>query len=418
MERHLRADLSPGAGPGLSPAGPAEAQAAARRHFPAGPPPLSLYVHLPWCVRKCPYCDFNSHQAAEPLPEQAYVDALLADLDSQWHEFGAVACPPARPLQSIFIGGGTPSLFSGMAIARLLEGVRGSRELATDAEITLEANPGAVDTGHFAAYRRAGVNRLSIGVQSLSARHLGALGRIHDPAQVRAAVATARAVGFENINLDLMFGLPEQSLAAAGADLDAVIALEPEHISYYQLTLEPNTAFAHAPPQTPCHDTLDAMQEQGIARLATAGYLRYEVSAFARDGRRCRHNLNYWRFGDYLGIGAGAHGKLTDAASGVVLRRTARRSPGAYLASSPKESRRSLLDDVDLVLEFALNALRLTEGVEASLFTARTGLPAARLAAARARMTAAGLLEPDASRLVATPLGQRFLNDLVAGFAE
>jgi len=418
MERHLRADLPPGAGPGLIPADSVEAATGGRRHFPAGPPPLALYVHLPWCMRKCPYCDFNSHQAADPLPEQAYVDALLADLDAQWHELGVGDCLPPRPLQSIFIGGGTPSLFSGTAVARLLDGVRGVCALAADVEITLEANPGAIDAGHFAAYRRAGVNRLSIGVQSLSARHLEALGRIHDPAQARAAVATARAAGFENINLDLMFGLPGQDLAEAAADLEALIALEPAHISYYQLTLEPNTAFARAPPQMPSHDSLDAMQEQGIARLAVAGYARYEVSAFARDGRRCRHNLNYWRFGDYLGIGAGAHSKLTDIATGGVRRRVARRSPRAYLASLHNESSRSLLDDVDLVLEFALNALRLTDGVEASLFTARTGLPAARLSTARSQMEAIGLLEPDPSRLVATPLGQRFLNDLVAGFAE
>jgi oxygen-independent coproporphyrinogen-3 oxidase len=341
------------------------------------------------------------------------VDALLADLDAQ-----RVPVAARRPLQSIFIGGGTPSLFSGTAVARLLDGVRARCELAADAEITLEANPGTVDAGHFAAYRRAGVNRLSIGVQSLSAGHLEALGRIHDPAQARDAVATARAAGFDNINLDMMFGLPGQSIAAARADLDALIALEPEHISYYQLTIEPNTAFAHTPPQTPNHDTLDAMQEQGIARLAAAGYARYEVSAFARDGRRCRHNLNYWRFGDYLGIGAGAHGKLTDTATGEVYRRTSTRSPRTYLASADKQSSRFRLDDADLVLELALNALRLTEGVEATLFTARTGLPATRLEPARSRALADGLLEPAPDRLVATPLGLRFLDDLVAGFGE
>jgi oxygen-independent coproporphyrinogen-3 oxidase len=385
---------------------------AAGRQFAAGPPPLALYVHLPWCVRKCPYCDFNSHAADRALPEQAYVDALLSDLDDQ------LGSPAARrPLVSVFIGGGTPSLFSGAAIGRLLDGVRARCELADDVEITLEANPGAVDAGHFHGYRQAGVNRLSIGVQSLSAGHLDALGRIHDPAQARAAVTAARAAGFDNINLDMMFGLPGQSVQEAGADLDALIALAPEHISYYQLTLEPNTAFAHAPPNVPDEDALDAMQQQGTARLAGAGFGRYEVSAYARAGRRCRHNCNYWRFGDYLGIGAGAHGKLTDSRSGRVERRTVHRSPPVYLARTDKLSSRRELDDADLVLEFALNALRLVDGVDIALFTAHTGLPAERLGPARARLEAAGLLRPRQERLAATPLGQRFLNDVVAGFA-
>jgi len=383
-----------------------------RRWFPAGAPPLALYVHLPWCVRKCPYCDFNSHRVTGPLPEDAYLDALFADLDGQ-----RGAAVTERAISSIFIGGGTPSLFSGAAIARLLDGIRARCTLSAAAEITLEANPGAVDVGHFRAYREAGVNRLSIGVQSLSAVHLQALGRIHDPQQARAAVAAARLAGFENINLDMMFGLPLQTLTEARADLDALLALAPEHISYYQLTLEPNTAFAHAPPPVPDHDSLDAMAEQGAEHLAAAGYGRYEVSAYARDGRRCRHNLNYWRFGDYLGIGAGAHGKLTDVTTGTVERRSGKRSPTAYLARPQQAGGRRHLDDADLVLEFALNALRLVDGVETALFTARTGLPPERLAAARARLTRAGLLAPAPERLAATALGQRFLNDLVAGFA-
>ncbi|MBK1633031.1 YggW family oxidoreductase [Thiohalocapsa halophila] len=412
MECHLGADLSAGAGSGVSGTG-AHAAAVGQRRLTAGAPPLALYVHLPWCPRKCPYCDFNSHRASEPLPEDAYVDALLADLDAQ---LGAPAA--CRGLISIFIGGGTPSLFSGAAVARLLAGIRSRCALAPDAEITLEANPGTVDAGHFRAYRAAGVNRLSIGVQSLSAAHLDALGRIHDPEQARAAVAAARAAGFENINLDMMFGLPRQTPAEARADLDALIALAPEHISYYQLTLEPNTAFAHRPPPVPDHDSLDAMAEAGAARLAAAGYGRYEVSAYARDGYRCRHNLNYWRFGDYLGIGAGAHGKLTDVATGAVVRRSNKRSPADYLARPSKPATRCDLSDADLVLELAMNALRLVDGVESALFAARTGLPPSRLASARARLTAAGLLEPAPERLAATPLGQRFLNDLVAGFAE
>lgn len=413
MERDRRADLSQGAGRDLSER-PAPADAAARhRHFPAGPPPLALYVHLPWCVRKCPYCDFNSHAAPAALPADDYVSALLRDLDAR------LAAPAARrPIVSVFIGGGTPSLFSGTAIARLLDGIRARCTLADDAEITLEANPGTVDAGHFAAYRAAGVNRLSIGVQSLSAEHLTALGRIHDPAQARRAVTVARAAGFDNVNLDMMFGLPRQTLAQARADLDALIALVPEHISYYQLTLEPNTAFAHTPPPVPDDDLLDAMQEQGIAQLAAAGYARYEVSAYARSGRRCRHNLNYWRFGDYLGVGAGAHGKLTDTDTGAVERRSSKRSPTDYLADPDKPSTRALLDDADLVLEFALYALRLLDGVDAALFTAHTGLPPERLEPARAHAVAAGLLEPDPARLAATPLGLRFLNDLLGGFAE
>jgi oxygen-independent coproporphyrinogen-3 oxidase len=387
--------------------------ATARRHFPAGPPPLALYVHLPWCVRKCPYCDFNSHRSPATLPADDYVTALLADLDDQRRQPAA-----QRAIQSVFIGGGTPSLFPGAAVARLLAGVRDRCDLADAAEITLEANPGTIDAGHFAAYRAAGVNRLSIGVQSLSETHLGALGRIHGPAEARRAVAIAREAGFDNINLDMMFGLPRQTLADASADLEALLAIEPEHISYYQLTLEPNTAFARAPPAVPDHDTLDAMQEQGIARLNAAGYRRYEVSAYARPERRCQHNLNYWRFGDYLGIGAGAHGKLTDVTTGRIERRTALRSPTAYLAHGDNESSRRSLDDSDLVLEFALNALRLTAGVNTRLFAARTGLPVERLAASRARMAEAGLLAPSLHRLEPTALGQRFLDDLVTGFAE
>ncbi len=421
MERPLGAGLSSGAGSGLNSTdlggrvagdnGPADGPLRAARYLD-DPPPLALYVHLPWCVHKCPYCDFNSHRLAAALPERAYVDALLADLDAQ------VAAPAAaRPLVSVFLGGGTPSLFSGAALRRLLDGIRTRCDLVPGAEITLEANPGAGDAGHFRAYRQAGVNRLSIGVQSLSAPQLRALGRIHDPSQARAAVAAARAAGFENINLDMMFGLPGQDLAAARADLDALMALNPEHLSYYQLTLEPNTAFAHAPPSLPDDDILDAMQEHGVERLAAAGFRRYEVSAYARPGRRCRHNLNYWRFGDYLGIGAGAHGKLTNVDAGVVERRANRLSPAAYLAAPEMPSSHRRLGDDDLVLEFALNALRLLGGVEVALFTARTGLRADRLASARARLTAAGLLQPRPARLAATPLGQRFLNDVVAAFA-
>ena len=424
MERDRRVDLSSGARSDLSPVlltgpeshrdGGGEGDGTGRC-FATGPPPLSLYVHLPWCVRKCPYCDFNSHAAGQQIPERRYLDALLADLDTQLGLSDA-----DRPLCSVFIGGGTPSLFSGKAIGRLLDGIRHRCPLGADAEITLEANPGAVDAGHFDAYLRAGVNRLSIGVQSLSAPHLNALGRIHDPGQALAAHAVARRAGFGNINLDMMFGLPRQSMTQARDDLARLIDLQPEHVSYYQLTLEPNTAFAHSPPPVPDDDQLCDMQEQGMALLAAAGYRRYEVSGYARPYRRCLHNLNYWRFGDYIGIGAGAHGKLTDVASGAVERRTRRRHPDAYMGmASGADSRissRSRLTDDDLVLEFALNALRLVDGVEAPLFEHHTGLAVQCLDAVLAQARNDGLLVADAGLICPSELGLRFLNLLVERF--
>ncbi|MCG8124589.1 MAG: radical SAM family heme chaperone HemW, partial [Candidatus Thiodiazotropha taylori] len=283
-------------------------------------PPLSLYIHIPWCVRKCPYCDFNSHAVKQGLPEQAYVDALLNDLslDSKLID--------GRQLSSIFIGGGTPSLFSSTAVARLLEGIERRFAFAESMEITLEANPGAVEAGSFAGYRQAGVNRLSLGFQSLQTSMLQALGRIHSPQEARDAFAQARKAGFDNINIDLMFGLPEQTLAMAEVDLAAAIELDSEHLSYYQLTLEPNTPFHHAPPAVPDDEQLWQMQQQGMDLLANAGYSHYEVSAYARQGRECRHNMNYWRFGDYLGIGAGAHAKLS-LADGRVKRFWKQRHP-------------------------------------------------------------------------------------------
>ena len=379
-------------------------------------PPLALYVHVPWCVRKCPYCDFNSHAAGGGLPEDAYVAALLADLTAD------LTGPAAgRPLVSIFIGGGTPSLFSGAAIARLLDGVRRLVELAPDAEITLEANPGTADAANFAAYRAAGVNRLSVGVQSLDEDKLRRLGRIHDPEQARAAIAFARAAGFDNLNLDLMYALPDQDLAQAALDLDAAIALGPEHLSYYQLTLEPNTAFYQAAPPLPDDDLAADMHDQGLKHLATEGYAQYEVSAHARLGQRCRHNLNYWEFGDYLGIGAGAHAKLTDPGTSRVERIAKHRHPDSYLAAARTggfvSSRRSLAEE-DLVVEFALFALRLNDGFSPELFSARTGLPYESIRARVAAAQADGLLEPEARRVRPTELGGRFLNDLIQGFAR
>ena len=376
-------------------------------------PPLALYIHTPWCLRKCPYCDFNSHAWAGAPPFADYVARLLADLDQELRNPAA-----SRPLISLFIGGGTPSLFPGTAIQALLDGVRKHTELIPGCEITLEANPGAADAERFAAYRRAGVNRLSIGVQSLDAAMLRRLGRVHDPAGARAAVAAARTAGFDNLNLDLMFALPSQTLAQAKADLAALIDLAPEHISYYQMTLEPDTPFHAAPPAVPDADLAADMGEAGRARLQQAGYGQYEVSAFARAGRQCRHNLNYWRFGDYLGIGAGAHGKLTDPGSGAIRRTAKHRRPQDYLSAAPEaliESERTLTQD-DRVGEFALNAFRLTAGFEQALFTAATGLPWSRIAPLVVAAVRDGLLQLSAGRVVPTELGCAFADDLVARF--
>jgi putative oxygen-independent coproporphyrinogen III oxidase len=377
--------------------------------------PLALYIHLPWCARKCPYCDFNSHASAGGPPEAEYVGALLRDLAQD------LTGPAAgRPLDSIFIGGGTPSLFSGRAIARLLDGVRASAVVDPDAEITLEANPGTADAANFAAYRAAGVNRLSIGVQSLDAEKLRALGRIHDPDQACTAGHQAPAAGFDNLNLDLMYALPAQTLGEAALDLEATIALGPEHISYYQLTLEPNTPFHRSPPVLPDDDLAADMQDQGAERLAVAGYAQYEVSAYARPGLRCRHNLTYWTFGDYLGIGAGAHAKLTDPVTGRVERTAKLRHPDAYLAAAGDgrfvSSSRNL-EAEDLVLEFALFALRLCGGFDRLLFEGRTGLPFRRIEGPIEAARRRGLLEMDDQRVYPTELGRRFLNDLVQHFA-
>ncbi len=378
-------------------------------------PPLSLYVHLPWCVRKCPYCDFNSHALRDTLPEQAYVDALLRDLAFELES----ATLADRPITSIFIGGGTPSLFSGAAIGRLLDGIRATTNLAADAEITLEANPGAADENRFAAYHGTGVNRLSIGAQSFSATTLAALGRIHGPADTRSAVRAAQTAGFTNINIDLMFGLPDQTAAQAQSDIAAAIELAPSHISAYQLTIEPNTLFYARPPQLPAEDVIARMQETVVERLEAAGFARYEISAFARPGAQSRHNLNYWRFGDYAGIGAGAHGKLSDANG--IHRRWKLKHPRDYMEAAGTAAAvggEQRLDENDLVLEFAMNALRLTAGFEASLFTECTGLDFARIAAPLARAQQAGLLERYANRIHPSLRGLRYLNNLLELFVE
>lgn len=373
-------------------------------------PPLALYIHIPWCVRKCPYCDFNSHAAGPTLPEEEYVDALLADLDADLrHVHG-------RELSSIFFGGGTPSLFSARALGRLLDGVERRVRFAGDIEITLEANPGTFEQAKFRDYRRLGINRLSIGVQSFQEAKLKALGRIHDGNEAVRAADMARAAGFDNFNLDLMHGLPEQSIEDALFDLRTAIAQGPTHLSWYQLTMEPNTVFWSQPPTLPEDDLLWDIQEAGQALLAEQGYAQYEVSAYAQAGQAARHNLNYWTFGDFLGIGAGAHAKLSSPA-GRIARSWKTRLPKDYLdpAKAFQAGERLLTAD-ELPFEFLMNALRLTEGVPASLFTARTGLPLAQLDGARREAEARKLLLADPTRLVASREGQLFLNDLLQHF--
>ncbi len=373
-------------------------------------PPLALYVHIPWCVRKCPYCDFNSHAAGPNLPEEAYVDALLADLDSDLQQ------AHGRPLTSIFFGGGTPSLFSAKALGRLLEGVERRIPFASDIEITLEANPGTFEQEKFAAYRRLGINRLSIGVQSFQAEKLKALGRIHDGDEAIRAADMARAAGFDNFNLDLMHGLPDQSLDDALGDLRIAIAQAPTHLSWYQLTVEPNTVFWNQPPVLPEDDTLWDIQEAGQALLAEQGYGQYEVSAYAQPGRAARHNLNYWTFGDFLGIGAGAHGKLSTP-DGRISRTWKTRLPKDYLDPAKQYSAgERILSADELPFEFLMNVLRLSDGCSAELFSQRTGLPLQQLASAREQAERRGLLQKDPARLTATREGQLFLNDLLQYF--
>ncbi len=381
--------------------------------------PLSLYVHLPWCVRKCPYCDFNSHALNDAsLPERQYVDALLGDLAQ------SVVTIMPRPLRSIFIGGGTPNLFSSAAIGRLLEGVARHFTLMPDIEITLEANPGTAEARHFAGYRDAGINRLSLGVQSLDDALLQTLGRIHTAGEARQAIAAALTV-FPRVNLDFMFALPRQTMAMLEGTLREACAFGVPHLSFYQLTLEPHTPFHRAPPMwLPDADTAAAMQERVEEILAGAGYARYEVSAYAQPGAKCLHNLNYWQFGDYLGIGAGAHGKSSffDGEGKVIrVERTVKQPhPRRYMDSTPGaltvESR--IVERGEFAFEFMLNALRLKEGVPRTLFPERTGVSLAEMAPPVQAAVARGLLEPDDAVFRATPLGWRFLNDAVQCFLE
>lgn len=380
-------------------------------------PPLSLYIHIPWCVKKCPYCDFNSHARNGALPVDAYVDALLADLDRDLREHAAAV--EGRPLHSIFFGGGTPSLFAPEAIARILDGAAARMSLPRDIEVTLETNPGTVEHGRFDGYLAAGVNRLSFGVQSFDDDKLRRLGRIHSAADAERAIREARAAGYSNFNLDLMYALPEQTLAGALDDIERALALSPTHLSHYQLTLEPNTLFAAKPPTLPDEDSAWDMQEACQSRLAEAGYAQYEVSAYARVNLRSVHNVNYWTFGDYLGIGAGAHGKLSDAGRGTIVRTTKLKLPRSYLERAAQAEAFGGVAEVvasERPFEFMMNALRLNEGVDAALFAERTGLDAKAIEPRMRDGRERGWLHSDPSCIVATELGRRYLNDVIGLF--
>jgi len=381
-------------------------------HFTALPP-LSLYIHMPWCVRKCPYCDFNSHELKDAIPERAYTAALIADLEQ---ELPAVW---GRPVESVFIGGGTPSLFSPEAVDGLLSQLRALLALPATAEITLEANPGTLEAGRFAELRAAGINRLSIGVQSFEDGMLTRLGRIHGAREAVAAAEAAHAAGFTELNLDLMYGLPEQTVKQALADLEQAVAMQPSHLSHYQLTIEPNTRFAHRPPLLPDDDTLWEMQQACQVRLAAGGFEHYEVSAYAQAGHHCRHNLNYWRFGDYLGIGAGAHAKISSAQTQRIVRSAKLRHPRDYLAKAATPQRIASEHSVPrraAGFEFMLNALRLSDGIPVALFAQHTGLPLSTVEPSLREAENRGLIEWDMHTIRPTALGQRFLNDLTALF--
>jgi len=375
-------------------------------------PPLSLYIHIPWCVRKCPYCDFNSHEAKVAVDKREYVAALMADLDQEAGMTGQ------REIESIFFGGGTPSLFSGDAIHNILEGVRQRLPVAADAEITLEANPGTFEQQNFADYRACGVNRLSIGIQSFEDEKLAALGRIHDHREAVRAVETARSAGFENINLDLMFGLPGQSLQQAVSDIEQACAFEPSHISHYQLTIEANTWFHKHTPVLPETDAIWEMQQACHEHLDRHGYQQYEVSAFAHDRVQCLHNINYWGFGDYIGIGAGAHGKISDAANGTIIRRWKQRQPAAYIRLAREGeacSGSNRLTQPDILFEFLMNALRLRRGFSYELFEQRTGIDRQQLVEACSSVDADLLLVSEQG-ITTTDRGFDFLNHVLERF--
>jgi putative oxygen-independent coproporphyrinogen III oxidase len=372
--------------------------------------PLSVYVHFPWCVSKCPYCDFNSHALRDALPEEPYLESLNADLAAQAQRFSG------RRVDSVFLGGGTPSLFSPPLIARVLRLLRQHLSMAPDAEITLEANPATVERGRFAGYRDAGIIRVSLGAQSFDRTALAALGRIHVPADVARAAEELHASGLSNFNLDLMYGLPAQDVAGAMADVTAALALEPAHLSHYQLTLEPGTQFAAQPPELPDEEACWQMQVECQGLLAAHGYAQYEVSAYARAGRQCRHNLNYWSFGDYVGVGAGAHGKLTLESPVRILRSTHLREPRRYATSASQGPQWREVPPAEAPFEFMLNALRLNAGFTAALFESHTGQSFATVQPTLVSLVDRGLIRRSGEAWQATALGQRFLNDLVSAF--
>ena len=378
------------------------------------PPPLSLYIHIPWCVRKCPYCDFNSHNQPATLPVAEYVAALVADLEQD------LPLVWGRPVHSVFFGGGTPSLFPPEAIAQILDAASARLRFAPAAEITMECNPGTAEHGRFEGYLAAGVNRLSFGVQSFDDGCLARLGRIHDSREAEVAVKLAQDAGYDNINLDLMYALPGQTLAMALHDVERAIALAPTHLSHYQLTLEPNTVFAAQPPTgIPQEDEAWDMQERCIEAMAAAGYGQYEVSAYAQPGRQCAHNLNYWRFGDYLGIGAGAHGKISSGANDEILRRWKRKNPREYLDTAAQPERiggDNLIAAGQRPFDYMLNALRLVEGFSLADFEARTGLEREQIASELDHAKLMGWLEAQGERVVPTELGRRFTNDVISLF--
>lgn len=371
--------------------------------------PTSLYIHIPWCIRKCPYCDFNSHKSPESLPEKNYIQALVADFKADLHYF------PAREIKTIFIGGGTPSLFSAEAYESLFTQLKRLVSFADKVEITLEANPGTVEQQRFNDYRQLGINRLSLGIQSFNAHHLKILGRIHDDKQAHQAIATARQAGFDNINIDIMHSLPGQSFTQGLEDLNKALAYQPEHLSWYQLTIEPNTVFYKQQPTLPGEDETCLLEEQGLAILAANGYQRYEISAFCKADKPAQHNLNYWLFGDYYGIGAGAHGKITCADK--VYRTRKQRQPKDYL--NPDKAFLAANDPVSsnsLIFEFMLNTSRLEQVIANNLFQERTGLPFTRLKPLLAKAAGLGLIKMNESSWQITAMGRRYTNNLQAMF--
>ncbi len=378
-------------------------------------PPLSLYVHFPWCVKKCPYCDFNSHTAPETIPERDYLNALVADLEQHAPDIWG------RATESVFFGGGTPSLLSAEGFDYLMGKIRALVKLEPDAEITLEANPGTVEQDRFKAYRQAGANRLSIGVQSFNNQQLSALGRIHGSEDAVNACRSAVAAGFHNYNIDIMHGLPGQSCDAALADIETALSLAPTHISYYQLTIEPNTLFAAKPPTLPDEEQLWEIQQQGKQLLSNAGFKQYEVSAYATARKQCRHNLNYWRFGDYLGIGAGAHSKLSFPANNRISRLSKHKHPKSYMDTAHEPARiqkRTDVSETDTRLEFLMNALRLNNGFSTAEFLQRTGEPVSVVANQLQKAEQQGLLSRDVERVTPTALGLRYLDSLLTLFLD